>query len=375
MLLRPSTKNNPNFRPRRKNRYVYRTFVSHPSSKPGFCNMKNAFKNILILLILAAVLAVVYWLIINYYDDKNRTDDAQVEGNIVPVLARTDGFVSSIFVDDDEYVEAGTVMVQLDTSDLFLQLKQALNALAVARTNLKRAEAGIEIAKSNYNIVTKSIEGHQAELKATQSNYERNSILKDKGVVSVQIYEHSEENYTKSKIDLQNAFDRQAQAKVGLDDAGTQLQLAKQNIVTQTNQIEMLRKNISYATVRAPVSGLVSKRKVQLGQMIRTGAQIFSIVQSNDLWVTANFKETQLAAFPIGQRVSIKVDAYPEEIFYGKVETIGGATGSKFALLPPDNATGNYVKVIQRVPVRISFEDTARAYQLLKPGFSVIVTK
>lgn len=337
--------------------------------------MKNAFKNILILLILAAVLAVVYWLIINYYDDKNRTDDAQVEGNIVPVLARTDGFVSSIFVDDDEYVEAGTVMVQLDTSDLFLQLKQALNALAVARTNLKRAEAGIEIAKSNYNIVTKSIEGHQAELKATQSNYERNSILKDKGVVSVQIYEHSEENYTKSKIDLQNAFDRQAQAKVGLDDAGTQLQLAKQNIVTQTNQIEMLRKNISYATVRAPVSGLVSKRKVQLGQMIRTGAQIFSIVQSNDLWVTANFKETQLAAFPIGQRVSIKVDAYPEEIFYGKVETIGGATGSKFALLPPDNATGNYVKVIQRVPVRISFEDTARAYQLLKPGFSVIVTK
>ena len=199
--------------------------------------------------------------------------------------------------------------------------------------------------------------------------------MKDKGVVSVQIYEHSEENYTKSKIDLQNAYDKQAQAKTGLDDAGTQLQLAKQNIVTQLNQIEILRKNISYATVQAPVSGLVSKRKIQIGQMIRTGAQLFSIVQSNDLWVTANFKETQLAEFPVGQRVNIRVDAFPEEIFYGKVETIGGATGSKFALLPPDNATGNYVKVIQRVPVRISFEDTVRAYQLLKPGFSVIVTK
>lgn len=337
--------------------------------------MKSAFRNILILLILAATLAVIYWLIINYYDDKNRTDDAYVEGNIVPVLARTDGFVGSILVDDDEYVKAGAVMVQLDTSDLYLQLKQVLNALAVARTNLKRAVSGIEIAKRDYNIASQKIEAQQASLKATQSNYERNSILKDKGVVSVQIYEHSEENYTKSKIDLQNAYDKQEQAKLGLSDTETQLQLAKQNIVTQLNQIDILRKNISYATVRAPVSGLVSKRKVQAGQMIRTGTQLFSIVQSNDLWVTANFKETQLAAFPIGQRVNIKADAYPEEIFYGTVKTIGAATGSKFALLPPDNATGNYVKVIQRVPVRIAFEDTTRAYQLLKPGFSVIVTK
>lgn len=337
--------------------------------------MNSAFRNILILLILVATLAVIYWLIINYHDDKNRTDDAHVEGNIVPVLARTDGFVGSIFVDDDEFVKAGAVMVQLDTIDLYLQLKQALNALAVAKTNLKRAESGIEIAKRDYNIATQGIEAQLANLKATQSNYERNLILKDKGVVSVQVYEHTEENYTKSKIDLQKTYDRQAQAKTGLEDAETQLLLAKQNIVTQVNQIDILRKNISYATVRAPVSGLVSKRKIQAGQMIRTGTQLFSIVQSNDLWVTANFKETQLAAFPVGQRVNIKVDAYPEEIFYGTVETIGGATGSKFALLPPDNATGNYVKVIQRIPVRINFEDTTRAYQLLKPGFSVIVTK
>jgi membrane fusion protein (multidrug efflux system) len=107
--------------------------------------------------------------------------------------------------------------------------------------------------------------------------------------------------------------------------------------------------------------------------MVNTGAQLFSIVQGNNLWVTANFKETQLAAFTIGKRVKILADAYPDSIFYGIIESSGGATGSKFALLPPDNATGNYVKVIQRVPVRIRFEDTARAHRLLRPGFSVLV--
>ena len=109
--------------------------------------------------------------------------------------------------------------------------------------------------------------------------------------------------------------------------------------------------------------------------MVRTGAQLFSVVQSQDIWVTANFKETQLEAFPVGKKVKMIADAYPKETFTGIVETIGGATGSKFALLPPDNATGNYVKVIQRIPVRIRFEDPARARQLLRPGFSIVVTQ
>ena len=153
------------------------------------------------------------------------------------------------------------------------------------------------------------------------------------------------------------------------------MELARQNIIAQENQIEILRKNIQYATIKAPVSGLVSKRAIQDGQMVRTGTQLFSIVQSNDLWVTANFKETQVASFPVGKRVKILADAYPKDVFYGIVESIGGATGSKFALLPPDNATGNYVKVIQRIPVRIRFEDSASAYKLLRPGFSVVVTQ
>ena len=336
--------------------------------------MKTAARNILILLLIAATLAIIYWLIINYYDDKNRTDDAQVDGDIVPVLARTDGFVDSVFVEDDQVVHAGDILLQLDTTDLYLKLRQALNAYNVSLTNLRRSEIGIKAAQIEKKMATQSIGIQKASLSASETNYKRHKILMEKGVVSVQVYELTEESYIKNTVNLQNAYDKEKAAIVQLEDAKKQVDLAHQNITTQETQIAIIRQDLKYATVRAPVSGIVSKRKVQLGQMVRTGTQLFSIVQSQDIWVTANFKETQLAAFPVGKKVKMTADAYPKETFTGIVETIGGATGSKFALLPPDNATGNYVKVIQRIPVRIQFEDSARARQLLRPGFSIVVT-
>jgi membrane fusion protein, multidrug efflux system len=337
--------------------------------------MKAALRNIFILLLIAGTLAIIYWLVINYYDEKNRTDDAQVDGNIVPVLARTDGFVDSIYVNDDEFVHAGDILVQLDTTDLYLQFKQALTSLAVSNTNLKRSEVGIDIAEMEKKIASQNIEAQIVSLKTSESNYERNKVLQEKGVVSVQMYEITEENFKKNQVALQNAYDKQIQVTAQLEDAKKQLELAHQNIDAQINQIAIIRQSIQYATIKAPVSGHVSKRKIQAGQMVRTGSQLFSIVQSDDLWVTANFKETQLSAFPVGKRVKILADAYPDDVFYGIVESVGNATGSKFALLPPDNATGNYVKVIQRVPVRIKFEDSARAHKLLRPGFSLVVSQ
>jgi membrane fusion protein (multidrug efflux system) len=337
--------------------------------------MKTAFRNILILLLITGTLTVIYWLIINYFNDKNRTDDAQVDGNIVPAIARTDGFVDSVFVADDQYVHAGDILVQLDTSDLNLQLKQALNTLAISNTNLKRSQVGIHVAEVDKKMATQGIEAQKASLKTAESNYERNKYLKDRGVVSVQTFEFTEEAFKKNTIGLQNAYDRQIQSVAQIEDAGKQIELARQNIAAQQNQIEIIMKNIQYATIKAPVSGFVSKRKIQRGQMVRTGTQLYSIVQSNDLWVTANFKETQVRTFPVGKRVKVIADAYPDDPFYGIVESVGGATGSKFALLPPDNATGNYVKVTQRIPVRIKFEDSANAHKLLRPGFSVVVTQ
>lgn len=337
--------------------------------------MKTAVRNILILLLIAGTLAIIYWLVINYYDEKNRTDDAQVDGNIVPVLARTDGFVNSIFVNDDQYVQAGDTLVQLDTIDLYLQLKQALTALSVSHINLKRSELGIQVMEQEKQIAGQNVEAQKVSVSTSKSNYERNKFLQEKGIVSVQVFEKTEESYKNNQVALENAYNRQVQAGTQLEDAKKQLYLAQQNIIAQENQIAIIKQNIEYATIKAPVSGFVSKRKIQSGQMVRTGTQLFSIVQSGDLWATANFKETQLHAFPVGKRVKIVADAYPDDVFYGIVESVGNATGSRFALLPPDNATGNYVKVIQRVPVRIKFEDSVRAHQLLRPGFSLVVSQ
>ena len=241
--------------------------------------MKTAARNILILLLIAATLAIIYWLIINYYDDKNRTDDAQVDGDIVPVLARTDGFVDSVFVEDDQVVHAGDILLQLDTTDLYLKLRQALNAYNVSLTNLRRSEIGIKAAQIEKKMATQSIGIQKASLSAAETNYKRNKLLMEKGVVSVQLYEFTEENYIKSTVNLQNAYDKEKAAVVQLEDARKQVDLAHQNIATQATQIAIIRQDLKYATVRAPVSGTVSKRKVQIGQMVRTGTQLFSIVQ------------------------------------------------------------------------------------------------
>ena len=212
--------------------------------------MKTAVRNILILLLIAATLAIIYWLIINYYDDKNRTDDAQVDGDIVPVLARTDGFVDSVFVEDDQVVYAGDILLQLDTADLYLKLRQALNAYDVSKTNLKRSEIGIRAAQIEKKMATQSIDIQKASLRAAETNYKRNKLLMEKGVVSVQVYEFTEESFIKNTINLQNAYDKERAAVVNLEDTKKQVDLAHQNIVTQATQIEIIRQDLKYATVK-----------------------------------------------------------------------------------------------------------------------------
>src|SRR5690349_957951 len=149
--------------------------------------MKAALRNIFILLLIAGTVAIIYWLVINYYQEKNRTDDAQVDGNIVPVLARTDGFVDSIYVNDDQYAPAGEILVQLDTTDLYLQLKQALTSLAISNTNLKRSEVGIDVAEMEKKIAAQNIDAQKVSLKTSESNYDRNKVFQERGIGSVQV--------------------------------------------------------------------------------------------------------------------------------------------------------------------------------------------
>ena len=233
--------------------------------------MKSALRNIFILLLIAATLAVIYWLVISYYDEKNRTDDAQVDGNIVPVLARTDGFVDTIFADDDQYIDAGKILVQLDTTDLHLQLQQALTALEVSHTNVTRSQVGIHVAELDHKIAAQNIEAQKVSLTTSQSNYERNKVLQEKGVVSRQIYEMTEESYKKNGIALEQAYDRQTQSAAKVEDARKQLELANQNIAAQLNQIAIDYYGLKTGHVVSVSSYLDLKKELAAGHPIITG--------------------------------------------------------------------------------------------------------
>ncbi|MBX7110150.1 MAG: HlyD family secretion protein [Chitinophagales bacterium] len=332
----------------------------------------DKIKPIVILLAVIAVLAFCYWMLIHYFDRRNMTDDAQVDGNIVPVIARTDGFVDSILADDDQQVKKGDLLVLLDTTDLHLQLQQAQSSLKIAMKQLDIAQEQAKIAAIDLRVATSTIQSKQATVDRTKSDYERFSALKEKGIVSEQQYEAADEGYKKAVVDFRIAEDKQHQASLQNITASSNVMLAEETILQTQHQIALLKKQTGYASILAPSTGILSKRKIEEGQMVKTGAQLFTIVDNDHLWLTANFKETQLADMKPGDRVTIQIDAIPGKDFSGTIISFGGATGSKFALVPPDNATGNYVKVVQRIPVRIEFTDSTQ-HKMLRPGLSALV--
>lgn len=332
----------------------------------------DRIKQVVILLAVIAVLFFCYWMLIHYFDSRNMTDDAQVDGNIVPVIARTDGFVEKIFTEDDQLVRKGALLVQLDTSDLHLQFRQAQSSLNIALKKLAISQEQLKIAAIDLTVAASTIHARQATVDRTKSDFERFSALKEKGIVSEQQFEIADEGYKKAIVDYQIAEDKQRQSSLQNVTAAENVALAEESILQAQHQIELLKKQIGYASILAPSNGIVSKRKIEEGQMVKAGTQLFTIADNDHLWLTANFKETQLVRMKAGDKVTIKIDAIAGKEFSGMVKSFGGATGSRFALVPPDNATGNYVKVIQRIPVRIEFTDSVE-HEMLRPGLSALV--
>lgn len=332
----------------------------------------DKIKPVVMLFAVIAVLAFCYWMLIHYFDRRNMTDDAQVDGNIVPVIARTDGFVEKIYAEDDEFVQQGALLVQLDTADLHLQLQQAQSSLKIAMKKLNIAVEHVKMAAIDINVAASTINSKQATVDRTRSDFERFSALKEKGIVSEQQYEIADEGYKKALVDFRIAQEKQSQASLQSITAQADVALAEETILQTQHQIALLQKQIGYASIFAPTNGIVSKRKIEEGQMVKSGTQLFTIADQQHLWITANFKETQLTRINKGDLVTVKIDAIPGKSFDGIVKSFGGATGSRFALVPPDNATGNYVKVIQRVPVRIEFADSIQ-HEMLRPGLSALV--
>ena len=308
-----------------------------------------------------------------FLQSHEQTDDAQVDGDISPVIARVSGYVMEIRFKDNQYVHAGDTLVVLDDRDYKIKLDQAMAAQTAAQKNV--AAQGAQIAESQSNIAVQKANIEQAQVrlwKATQ-DYDRYKNLNDDHAI------------TKAQLDEVTA-DRDG-AQAALDAAKSQVPVIDKRINTSREQtvatgavidsrkadVEYAQLQLTYTVITAPASGIISKRNIQLGQLVQAGSPLFSVVHE-DIYITANFKETQLSDIRLGQKVDIRVDAFDKQVIPGTIESFSGATGAKFSLLPPDNATGNFVKVVQRVPVRIHIDADSSVLNKMRPGMSVDVT-
>ena len=365
------------------------------------------------------IVGLLWWWHSTYYED---TDDAQVNGHLIQISARIAGHVQKVNVDENQYVDAGTVIAELDPRDFETAVQQD-------QANLESAEASYEAAKVNVpvthintgssltsagaDVSSASAQVTQAEhqLQAAQAavvqadanntkaqlDLQRYKPLVEKDVISKQQFdaavaaadgdkaalEQAKANLEAANSGVRVAKDRVSQAQASYRNAQTgpqqvAIQKAKADqaaaLVQQARAaLDQAKLNLSYTKIVAPAAGIITKKSVEAGQNVSIGQNMATLVSLDDIWITANFKETQLEHMRQGQHVVFSVDAYGGRKYDGKITQIGGATGSVLSLFPPENATGNYVKVVQRIPVRIDLTNHEQnSDHLLRPGMSVV---
>jgi len=349
---------------------------------------KKNYRFIIILGLLIAVSGTWGFTKYNHGLHHEETDDAQIDANISPVIPRISGYVTEIKVKDNQAVKKGDTLIVLDDRDQQIKLEQAEAALAGSRGNLTFANATTTASEAsgityqaNVTIVEAQIEEAKVNVWRANQDFARyENLIKDHSITQ---QEFEQASATKQKAERQlavlvaqkNAAERQAKA-AGKQTRATseQTSVANANIKARQADIDNAKLNLSYTVITAPADGRVSKVNAQLGQYLQAGQSLFSIISTSEPWVVANFKETQLTKMKLGQKVKVHVDAYPDHEFEATVASFSPATGARFALLPPDNASGNFVKVVQRLPVRIEFTQAQdQRIAELRPGMNVFV--
>lgn len=317
------------------------------------------------------------------------TDDAQIEKNMNPIIPRVSGYITKVYVKDNDFVKKGDTLFTIDDKDYVVKLEDAKAALAAAEGNYEvskadvgSATANIGVSSANVQSAGGSIQTAKIRLGRANADYERYNNLYQNHSITKQQYEQAlaakQEAESQLRIlqEQQRASTYQKSVVVAKSNvSGKQTQVAAANVKRAQAALDAAQLNMSYTAVTASIDGQVSKISVQPGQYVQPGQSLFYIINNADAWVIANFKETQLNKMIIGQKVSIKVDAYPDTEFEGTVASFSPATGSRFSLLPPDNATGNFVKTIQRLPVKITLNanNDVEKIKLLRPGMNVDV--
>jgi membrane fusion protein (multidrug efflux system) len=328
-----------------------------------------------VLIVIGAIWGVKTFLYTRVHES---TDDAQVDGHIVPVLAKVGGFVDGVFTDENQHIREGALAVLIDSAEYVAQLAKASGDLAGAQAAVGlrgsgQAYAQVRTAEGQSAATDAQIVAAQANYAKAKADLSRFQELADKQIVSKQQLDAAQAAADAAQADLLAAQKQAAAAGASVSGAQAGISLAEARVASARATRENAALQLFYTRVTAPASGLVSRKQVELGQLVQPGQTLFSIVTDTGAYVTANFKETQLNDIRVGQKVQFDVDAYPGCNAEGVVESLSGATGAKFALLPPDNSTGNFTKVVQRVPVRIHITKGCGDGRPLRPGLSVNV--
>ena len=317
------------------------------------------------------------------------TDDAQIEKNLNPIIPRVSGYVTKVYVKDNDFVKKGDTLFTIDNKDYLVKVEEAKAALAAAegsyaasKADIGTAQANVSVSDANVQSAGGNIETAKIRLNRASNDFERYANLYKNHSITKQQYEQAEAAKLEAQSQLKILQEQQKAsayqknvASARSNVSSKQADVASSNIKRAQAILESAKLNLSYTTVIAAIDGQVSKIAIQPGQYLQPGQSLFYIINNSEAWVTANFKETQLNKMVIGQKVTLKVDAYPDTDFKGTITSFSPATGARFSILPPDNATGNFVKTIQRLPVKISIDadNDVEKIKLLRPGMNVDV--
>ncbi|MFI5150695.1 MAG: HlyD family secretion protein [Bacteroidia bacterium] len=303
------------------------------------------------------------------------TEDAQLEANIGPVLPRISGYVTDIRFEDNQRVKKGELLITLDDRDLRIKVDQATEAIDNAKAAVLVAKANHASALASYEAVKANMESANIRVWKASQDFSRYEKLLSEHSVTQQTYDAAKAEKETAEAQLEQIKKQADAATTQAEALNQQVSLTEVSVKQRQSDLDFANLQLSYASVSSPQDGIVSKKNVQPGQFVQAGQALFTVVNDSDMWVVANFKETQVASMKIGTAVDVSVDAFRDKPLKAYISSFSPATGARFSLLPPDNATGNFVKVVQRVPVKIRFKGVdAEVMKKLRPGLSVSVT-
>ena len=351
-------------------------------------NRRKKIAAIIIFPVLIVIGAVVLFLYREYKATHISTDDAFVDGRVHAIASKIPGTVKAIHVNDNQFVKKGAPILEIDPIDYDVRVKEAQAGLETEIAKLSEIRDKVDTAKKQLAGIMASMEEARANLELQEANlrqaevdFKRAESLLKKEVIPREQYDKAKTTYDVAVAQVKAAKERIKQLEASLETQKAVVKQTETSLIPQQAQIQQKEATLkgtelskSYTIIYSPSDGYIAKKSVETGNQIQPGQSLMAVVPLDDIWITANYKETQLERVKLGQKVKIIVDTYPGKVFYGKVESVQAGTGAVFSLFPPENATGNYVKIVQRIPVKIILDQDTDPSHNLRIGMSVVPT-